>query len=84
MTEKQVYARWAQLNETKWRLDDDQVLSAIKLLDSKQGREVDIIPTVREDGIDAIAFAFKGVLEEIGEEIVEVAMDSTCKSFFLS
>ncbi|KIM44631.1 hypothetical protein M413DRAFT_43043, partial [Hebeloma cylindrosporum] len=42
--------------------------------------EVDIIPTVREDGIDAVAFAFKGVLEEIGEEIAEVAMDSTWKT----
>ncbi|KDR82282.1 hypothetical protein GALMADRAFT_115207, partial [Galerina marginata CBS 339.88] len=26
LTEKQVYARWAQLNEEKWRLDPDQVV----------------------------------------------------------
>jgi len=44
---------------------------------------VDIIPTVQEDGIDAVAFTFRGVLEDIGKEIAEVAMDSTCKLFRL-
>lgn len=39
---------------------------------------MEIIPTIREDGINAIAFTFKGVLEDIGSEIIEVAMDSTC------
>jgi len=78
LTEKQIYARWAQLNEEKWRLDDDQVLSATKLLEKKEGHAVEIIPTIREDGINAIAFTFKGVLEDIGGDIIEVAMDSTC------
>lgn len=78
LTEKQIYARWAQLNEEKWRLDNDQVLSATKLLEKKEGHAVEIIPTICEDGINAIAFTFKGVLEDIGGDIIEVAMDSTC------
>ncbi|KDR65422.1 hypothetical protein GALMADRAFT_16473, partial [Galerina marginata CBS 339.88] len=49
-------------------------------LESKQGHEVEIIPTVQEDGINAIAFTFKGVLEDVGGDIVEVAMDSTWKT----
>ncbi|KDR77335.1 hypothetical protein GALMADRAFT_66460 [Galerina marginata CBS 339.88] len=80
LTEKQIYARWAQLNEEKWRLDDDQALSATKLLQSKEGHEVEIIPTIREDGISAVAFTFKGILEDVGSDIVEVAMDSTWKT----
>ena len=38
LTEKQIYARWAQLNEKKWRMDDDQVLSATKLLQDTKSR----------------------------------------------
>jgi hypothetical protein len=80
LTEKQVYACWAHLNEEKWRLDDDQVTSAIKLLELKNGHEVEVIPTDPEDGISSVSFTFKGVLEEVGEDIIEVAMDSTCTS----
>jgi hypothetical protein len=32
-----------------------------------------------EDGMHAIAFTFKDILDEFGKEITEVAMDSTCK-----
>ena len=59
-------------------MDDDQVLSATKLLQEKEGHEVEIILTIREDGINAIAFTFKGILEDIRGDIIEVAMDSTC------
>lgn len=61
-------------------MDDDQVKSTIKLLESMEGHKVEIIPVALEDGIEAVAFTFKGVLEDVGKDIVEVAMDSTCMS----
>ncbi|KAF8884072.1 hypothetical protein CPB84DRAFT_1817005 [Gymnopilus junonius] len=80
VTEKQVHARWASLNEEQWKMDDDQVKSAIKLLEKKEGHEIEIIPVQLEEGIDAVTFTFKGVLDVVGEEIVKVAMDSTWKT----
>lgn len=77
-----MYARWAELNEEQWRLDDDQVKSAAMLLTKMDGEEVEIIPITQEDGIHAIAFTFKDVLEKIGKQIIEIAMDSTCNWLF--
>lgn len=77
-----MYARWAELNEEQWRLDDDQVKSAARLLAKMDGKEVEIIPVTQEDGIHAIAFTFKDVLEKIGKEVIEIAMDSTCSCSF--
>ncbi|KAI5449115.1 hypothetical protein NCC49_005298 [Naganishia albida] len=33
LTEEQIYARWMLANQGKWRLDGDQVKSAVKLLE---------------------------------------------------
>jgi hypothetical protein len=78
LTEKQVYAYWAQLNTDRWRLKDDQVESAIAILKRVDGINITVIPIPPEDGINAIAFAFKDILKDYGEEVIEVAMDSTC------
>lgn len=78
LTEKQVYAYWAQLNMDRWRLKDDQVESAQAILKRVDGINITVIPIPPEDGINAIAFAFKDILEDYGEEVIEVAMDSTC------
>ncbi|KAG6907485.1 hypothetical protein DXG01_008775 [Tephrocybe rancida] len=80
LTEKQIYARWVRLNEDRWRLDNDQVTSARKVLQSFEGVEVDIINIPQEQGISCIAFAFREVLSEFGSEITEIAMDSTWKT----
>lgn len=66
------------LNETTWRLDDDQVKSALKVLEQVDGIDVDIIPIRPEAGISTIAFGFKDILNDYGKEIKEIAMDSTC------
>jgi hypothetical protein len=79
LTEKQVYAYWQQLNTARWWLKDDQVESACAILQRVDGIKIDIISIPTETGIDAIAFAFKDILEGYGEEIIEVAMDSTCQ-----
>jgi hypothetical protein len=44
---------------------------------------IEIISMPTEDGISSLAFSFKNILEDYGEEIVELAMDSTCEVIFL-
>lgn len=78
LTEKQIYAEWFCVNEAEWRLEDDQVKSAVRLLE-KAENDAEIISVRAEDGIYAMAFTFKGVLDVLGKDIEEIAMDSTCK-----
>lgn len=78
ITEKQIYAYWVHLNEATWRLDDDQVKSALKVLERAEGIDVEIIPIRNEPGISTIAFGFKDILDDYGKEIKEIAMDLTC------
>jgi hypothetical protein len=44
--------------------------------------DIEIIPVPTEDGISSLAFNFKNILEDYGEEIVKIAMDSTCTHFY--
>jgi len=80
LTEKQIYASWAHLNEDTWRLNNEQVKSAQKILENLEGDRIEIIPVRTEDGISAIAFGFKEIVSDYGKEITEIAMDSTCLS----
>ncbi|KAJ7097343.1 hypothetical protein C8R44DRAFT_717397 [Mycena epipterygia] len=80
LTRKQIYARWARLNESVWKLDADQVKSATLLLERLDGEKIEIIPVEKEVGIDAIAFSFINILREFGGQIEEIAMDSTWKT----
>lgn len=77
-TQKQIYALWNELNEGAWRLDDDQVKSAQKILEKLDGADVEIIPIRTEAGIHSIAFGLKEVLDGWADLTEELAMDSTC------
>ena len=44
--------------------------------------DIEIIPVPMEDGISLLAFNFKNILEDYREELVEIAMDSTCMHFY--
>jgi hypothetical protein len=79
LTQKQVYAYWAQLHEGTWRLHDDQVQSALLVLQRVDDLDIEIISVPEEDGISSLAFNFKSILGDYGEEIIEIGMDSTCK-----
>ncbi|KAK7018772.1 hypothetical protein VNI00_018234 [Paramarasmius palmivorus] len=82
LTRKQVYFFWYQLNENLWRLSSNQLESAIKVLEKacEEGVQVEVITTPVEDGISSLAFTFTGVLDEYGENVEELAMDSTWKT----
>jgi hypothetical protein len=80
LTEKQMYAHWACINEAVWCINNNQVISALKVL--KWGiadMKINVIPFQKEDGISMIAFAFREVLDEYGDKIEEIAIDLTCK-----
>ena len=67
------------MNEDAWRLDPDQVKSAIDVLSRADDLDVNIIPTHEESGVSIIAFALKEIVDKYGAEVTEIAMDSTCK-----
>ena len=76
LTKKQIYASWAYLNENTWHLNDKQVKSAQKILKNQDGNTIEIIPICAKDGISAIAFSFKKIVDNYGKEITKIAMDS--------
>ena len=78
-TQKQVYQCWLKANESTWKLCEEQVDSALRVLAaaSTGGLEVKHIPTPTESGISSVAFTFQGLLGEFGDSITEIAMDST-------
>jgi hypothetical protein len=79
LSEKQIHGEWSRVNKTAWKFDEDQVKSTFKLLELMQGLEdCEIIPIRKEKGINAIAFGFKSVLDDVGKGVEEIAMDSTC------
>jgi hypothetical protein len=82
LSQKQIYAYWAHINEDRWRLDDEQLKSARKILETYQGTKIQQIPIQHEDGLTTIAFAFQQVMGEFGPTVTEVAMDSTCAHIF--
>jgi hypothetical protein len=40
--------------------------------------DIEIIPVPVEAGISSLAFGFKNILADYGEDLTEIAMDSTC------
>ena len=80
LTKKQIYACWALTNESSWRLDNDQVKSAMMNLQAIEGEKIETIPVQSEDGISAIVFGFKGILDDYGSQMEEIVMDSTCEN----
>jgi len=78
-----VYASWSHVNESVWRLDDDQVVSAKRVLESFDGSATETIPITPEPGISTIAFALKEPIDSYGGRTAELAMDSTCGPLLL-
>ncbi|KAF8226473.1 hypothetical protein L208DRAFT_1301598 [Tricholoma matsutake] len=83
LMQKQVYTYWAQLHEGTWRLHNDQVQSALPVLQHMNNLDIEIILVPEEDGISSLAFNFKSILGDYGEEVIEIGMDSTYKKSLL-
>ena len=76
---------WARVDSQQWKHDDDEMISAQKLL--KEGQEsghlgqYSIIPInlSSEPGFEALGFALSDILFHYGERVRELSLDSTCK-----
>ncbi|KAL0563702.1 hypothetical protein V5O48_018363 [Marasmius crinis-equi] len=79
LTSDQVYSAWLRLSEVLWRRDDNQMVSARKLLkELETAGEVDVFNTVSVDGIEQLAWGMKKLAKELtGIGVVEIGIDAT-------
>ena len=80
-----VYAAWADAHSKQWRLDENELVSARKLLNRASKGEtvpykVEMIPIQSPDGYESFGFSLKNIAEQWGARIREIAIDSTCTS----
>jgi hypothetical protein len=80
-TSKQIHHLWLLNNQERWKLNQNALDSALKLLERVSTAENDIqtIPLYQEPGMFSLAFALKKTVAAIGSEVAEVALDGTCK-----
>jgi hypothetical protein len=78
----QIRYLWQQLCQSEWRLCDDQVESARRLLDQHKDK-VKMFDMQEIPGVTALAFGILGVGTKL-RDVVEVAMDATCTKNFMS
>jgi len=77
ITEKQLHRWWVEFSQHAWKLDENQVQSAIKLIN--QHNIVELMFSTIDDQITAIAFGIKELIASVGVNAVEIGMDATCK-----
>ncbi|KAJ6614190.1 hypothetical protein B0H10DRAFT_1803925 [Mycena sp. CBHHK59/15] len=82
-----IYTLWAKTDREKWKMDDDEVESAIKIIERASTEQTGtydghpifraepiVLPSV--EGFSAVAFALPSVLQKWGGQVREIAMDS--------
>lgn len=84
VTATQIHTAWTTLSQVYWRRDDNQLLSARKLLE-EFGDEVDVFtPAGVPDGVEMLAWGMKKIALPLEGKVVEVGMDATCKQYVRS
>lgn len=78
VTSQQVYRAWATYSESLWKRAENQLDSARKLLVELEN-DVDILDVMTVDGVVALAWGLRTILNRISEHIVEIAIDATCE-----
>jgi hypothetical protein len=77
-------------DRANWKLDDDELLSAIKIIERASTEDIGTHeghPTFRAESVElpqiegfrAVAFALPGILQKWAGQIREVALDSACE-----
>lgn len=89
---KTIHKMWLDIEQTIWRRDDNQVISAKMILEEGRAGKlghycVDPI-TMKyahepDDGFEVLAWAVPEIMRDWGGRIREVSLDSTCTCFFL-
>jgi hypothetical protein len=77
VTTNQIYHAWKTASEGLWKKKEDQMLSAVELL-KEYDEDVDVFTIDPIEGVMALAWGLKSVATCI-TDVVEVAMDATCK-----
>jgi hypothetical protein len=83
-TRKSISGLMSHIDSQKWKRDEDQLVSAIKLLEEGQTKgglgmyEAGPIPLYAEDGFSGLAWMLPEMLQQWGSRIREVSLDSTC------
>jgi hypothetical protein len=78
ITAAQIYAAWIKLSEEIWKRADNQIESAMQLL-QELGDEVEIERTKLDDGVEQLCWTMKKIAGTLGKGVVEIALDATCK-----
>ena len=74
----QVAHIWRTMSEKNWRFDNDQLVSAQKILTASM-RDVEYLDICPPEGVIALGFSSKHITSTL-KQVVEIAMDATCKS----
>lgn len=77
LTQSQVYHWWLRLNQRHWKLAEDQMESAIKLLGNNEDK-MEKIP-VAVPGVNALGFSFPNAMAKHAGT-TEIGMDATYKT----
>lgn len=79
ITANQVYSQWRELSRAHWHRDKEQITSA-KILLGEYQPDVDLFTlTGLPDGVEALAWGMKKVIDRLRGKVVEIAIDATCK-----
>ncbi|CAG8450754.1 12527_t:CDS:1 [Racocetra fulgida] len=81
ITEKQIYYWWLNLSQHLWKKDDNQIQSAIKIIESYTG--IEIILTITDDEVTMISFGIIEIINRLGVNAVEIGIDATCMYSYL-
>ncbi|RIB19546.1 hypothetical protein C2G38_2136760 [Gigaspora rosea] len=76
ITEKQIYYWWMTLSQHIWKKDENQIQSAIKIIE--QYDNIEILLTVEDSGVTMISFGVKEIINRLGVNAVEIGVDATC------
>ncbi|RIB00258.1 hypothetical protein C2G38_2306711 [Gigaspora rosea] len=76
ITEKQIYYWWMTLSQHIWKKDENQIQSAIKIIE--QYNNIEILLTVEDSGVTMISFGVKEIINRLGVNAVEIGVDATC------
>jgi hypothetical protein len=74
---KQVHSAWSEMSETLWRREEDQLLSAEKLL-VEYPDEVDVLEVPKVDGVEQLCWGMKRIVQQLKGMVVEIGIDATC------
>uniref|UniRef100_A0A0W0FE48 Uncharacterized protein n=1 Tax=Moniliophthora roreri TaxID=221103 RepID=A0A0W0FE48_MONRR len=84
VSRKQIWKKWTKLSQRQWCLDNNQVLSAIKLVEKCAGDLITKrIRIWQLQGTSSVAFGFKEILDDVNSTTEEIAIDSTWKTNIL-